>query len=84
MLTGQYAPPGIRDAFLGALDEPSSSEAVRLAWGLTTCRNPLPGLACAKLNLPIGSSYGEAAKRVLNEHSLTSRVATPGAPSEDA
>ena len=60
-----YATPATRDQFLRALDGEDRQLPVRLAPGLASCANPLPGLTCELLGLPFGSSYGTAARRVL-------------------
>jgi len=60
-----YAPPAARDRFLRALDGEDRQLPVRLAAGLASCANPLPSLTCELLGLPFGSSYGTAARRVL-------------------
>jgi hypothetical protein len=61
----QYASGAMRDRFLVAIDAGDWQECMRLALGLTTCVNPLPGLACRQLDLPARSTYGSAARRVL-------------------
>jgi hypothetical protein len=60
-----YASPAIRDQFLGALDGDNRALTIQLAVNLTNCINPLPGMTCDQLGLPIGSTYGSAARRVL-------------------
>jgi len=60
-----YASPAIRDEFLNALDVNDRALLTRLALDMTGCANPLPGMACHQLDLPIGSTYGCAARRVL-------------------
>ena len=60
-----YAPAQLRDRFLCALDGDDQSLRMRLAAELTMCMNPLPGLACEQLGLPPGSTYGSAARRIL-------------------
>jgi hypothetical protein len=64
-----YAPADLRDRFLNALDAKDRALSSDLASRLTSCRNPLPGMTCEELGLPIGSTYGCAARHVL---------ATPG------
>ena len=61
----QYALAATRDRFLHALDGEDRQLPVRLAAGLSSCANPLPSLTCQLLGLPRGSSYGTAARRVL-------------------
>jgi hypothetical protein len=62
----QYASAPLRDQFLRALDQGDTGPVVRaLAADLTACANPLPGLTCEKLGLPHGSTYGAAARTVL-------------------
>jgi len=62
----QYAPAALRDQFLIALDGGDWQVSMRLALGFTTCANPLPGMTCRQLDLPGGSTYGSAARRVLD------------------
>jgi hypothetical protein len=64
-MTFPYASPAMRDAFLTALDADDSALAARLALNLTECTNPLPGMTCNHLALPLGSTYGSAARCVL-------------------
>jgi hypothetical protein len=59
------APPEMRDEFLRAIDHHDRAATVELATHLTTCSNRLPGITCAALGLPFGSSYSDAAERVL-------------------
>ena len=61
-----YATPKLRDRFLGALDADNRLLSVELARNLTSCANPLPGLTCGELGLPIGSTYASAASRILS------------------
>jgi hypothetical protein len=60
-----YAPTELRDRFLNALDDNDRALCTQLAADLKTCMNPLPGVACEQLGLPIGSTYGSAARQVL-------------------
>jgi len=64
-MTAPYASPAMRDAFLIALDADDRAGATRLALNLTGCTNPLPGITCTELALPLGSTYGSAALCVL-------------------
>jgi len=64
-MTTPYASPAIRDRFLGALDAGDRALSTELAANLISCTNPLPGMACHQLGLPAGSTYGNAARRVL-------------------
>ena len=64
-----YAPAAVRDKFLDALDANDASASTRLARNLTGCMNPLPGVTCSALGLPPGSTYGSAARRLLELHS---------------
>jgi hypothetical protein len=64
-MTFPYASPAMRDAFLIALDADDRALATQLALNLTGCINPLPGITCSELALPIGSTYGSAALRVV-------------------
>ena len=69
-MTAPYASPAIRDAFLNALDVEDRALSTELARELTGCTNPLPGMTCNKLDLPMGSTYGCAARRVLLLYSV--------------
>jgi len=60
-----YAPSELRDRFLNAVDAQDDALCDRLALDLRTCMNPLPGLTCQQLGLPIGSTYGLAARHIL-------------------
>lgn len=60
-----YASPAARDAFLTALDGHDRELVATLARNLTGCNNPLPGITCAELGLPGGSTYACAARHVL-------------------
>jgi len=64
-MTPPYASPAMRDRFLGALDADDHALSAELARSLTGCSNPLPGMTCEALGLPVGSTYGCAAQRVL-------------------
>lgn len=64
-MTAPYALPAIRDQFLIALDVNDRALSTRLALNLTGCSNPLPRVTCDQLGLPVGSTYGSAARRVL-------------------
>jgi len=76
----QYASADARDKFLVAIDSGDWQACMRLALGLTTCGNPLPGMACQQLDLPARSTYGSAARRVLAlcQDSMTARAIAPG------
>ena len=58
----------------------SNASAIRLASYLDTSRNPLPGMTCQQLGLPLGSSYAAAAKWVLDQHAAGKLAAEPEAP----
>ena len=64
-----YAPAEMRDQFLNALDAQDRPLSARLALNLTGCMNPLPMTTCSELGLPPGSTYGFAARRVLELYS---------------
>jgi hypothetical protein len=70
-MTAPYASAAIRDRFLGALDADDRTLSTELAHGLTCCNNPLPGMTCDQLGLPKGSTYGMAARHVLQLYSVT-------------
>ena len=61
-----YASPSARDAFLNALDADNREQLVRLSRDLTSCNNPLPGIARDDLGLPVGATYGVAARHILS------------------
>ena len=61
-----YANPDARDAFLCALDSDDRRLAVYLARDLIACGNALPGLTCSALGLPLGATYGAAARHILS------------------
>jgi len=63
-----YAPSAERDRFLRALDADDPAVAAALAVQLTGCSNPLPSSTCISLGLPLGSSYGKAARHVIREN----------------
>lgn len=62
---GSYASPAVRDGFLSALDRRDGVTLGRLARDMTGCGNPLPSAICALLGIPIGSTYGFAARRIV-------------------
>jgi hypothetical protein len=61
----QYAPAKTRDQFLAALETDDRERLIELAIGLTQCGNPLPGMTCGELDVPLGSTYGDAARRIM-------------------
>ena len=63
-----YASADLRDRFLNALDAEDRTLSQRLAADLSNCMNPLPGMACTQLGLPIGSTYGSG-QRAWYSHS---------------
>jgi len=65
------ASPTLRDQFLAALDGGDRALCTELALNLEACSNPLPGMTCHELGLPIGSTYGCAARSVLTRDSQT-------------
>jgi hypothetical protein len=69
-MTAPYASPAIRDEFLAALDAHDRQLSTQLAANLTGCTNPLPSMTCDMLGLPVGSTYGSAASRVLLLYSV--------------
>jgi hypothetical protein len=64
----QYAVSSVRDQFLVALDGDDIGLSTRLAQGLIRCGNPLPSSTCRELGLPVGSSYGRAAREVIRQN----------------
>jgi hypothetical protein len=71
-MTAPYASAAIRDQFLTALDAGDRALSAQLALNLTSCSNPLPGMTCEELGLPLGSTYGSAARHVLKLYSALS------------
>lgn len=67
-MNAPYASPGMRDRFLDALDAGDRTLSIELARNLASCVNPLPGITCGELGLPIGSTYGSAASYVLSTY----------------
>jgi hypothetical protein len=74
-----YAPSELRDRFLNAVDAQDDALCDRLALDLKTCMNPLPGLTCQQLGLPIGSTYGLAARHILEASKEQQSRYTPAA-----
>ncbi len=69
-MSGSYALPALRDRFLLSLEAPANRLlSVQLALSLLGCRNPLPGMTCEALGLVGQSTYGCAARRVLELYS---------------
>ena len=64
-----YASPAMRDRFLHALDAEDRILSAEIARELLGCANPLPGMTCDQLGLPMGSTYACAARRVLSLYS---------------
>jgi hypothetical protein len=85
-MIASYASPKLRDQFLAALDADDRALFTQLAIGLTRCMNPLPGMTCDQLGLPIGSTYGSAARHVLLQEKVPCRVTASATASnaEDA
>jgi hypothetical protein len=69
-MTALYAPAAVRDQFLASLDAGYWDTSRDVATNLTACGNPLPGVTCNQLGLPMGSTYGAAAKCVLTMDAL--------------
>jgi hypothetical protein len=60
-----YAPSELRDRFLNAIDAGDRALCEELALDLKECMNPLPGMTREQLRLPVGSTYGSAARHFL-------------------
>ena len=71
-IDGTYASPAVRDGFLAALERHDDVTLTRLALNMTGCANPLPSSTCAELGIPIGSTYGFAARRIVAGSSAAS------------
>ncbi len=80
-MIASYASPKLRDQFLAALDADDRALVTQLAVNLTGCMNPLPGMTCDQLGLPIGSTYGSAARHLLSHDTVPCRVAAPATAS---
>ena len=64
-MTTCYAPANVRDRFLLAIDSKDYVLSSELAGNLIECGNPLPGVTCLELGLPVGSTYACAARKLL-------------------
>ena len=62
-----YAPPTVRDDFLAAIARGDAAMLTQLATNLTGCGNPLPSTTCHELGVPVGSTYGAAARRIVDQ-----------------
>jgi hypothetical protein len=60
-----HAPSDLRDRFLNAIDAGDRALCEELALDLRECVNPLPGMTREQLRLPVGSTYGSAARHFL-------------------
>ena len=74
----EYAVASERDRFLASLDHGDLPASARLAINLTGCGNPLPSSTCRELGLPVGSSYGSAARHVILSDGLRRAKALHG------
>ena len=83
-MIASYASPKLRDQFLAALDADDRALFTRLAVGLTECMNPLPGMTCDQLGLPLGSTYGSAARRMLLQEKVPGQVSASATASNAA
>jgi len=62
----QPAAGALRDQFLASLDDIDNGRTVELAGFPRQCANPLPSVTCVRLGLPAGSTYGHAARHLLD------------------
>jgi hypothetical protein len=63
--SGRSVPASVRNAFLDVInDETQGAEACGLAAQLTDCTDVLPYEYCEILELPAGSTFGQAARKV--------------------
>ena len=76
-IESEYAPPSERDRFLRALDGEDRALTAQLAVQLTGCSNPLPSSTCVALGLPVGSSYGMAARKLIGENDGAKTMGAP-------
>ena len=72
------APADLRDRFLNAIDAGDRALCEELALDLRECMNPLPGMIRDQLRLPVGSTYGSAARHFLE--SSRDAATSQGAP----
>jgi hypothetical protein len=64
-----YAAPDLRDRFLRSLAAPiDNALVIRLARDLIDSANPLPRMTCEELGIPCDSTYGAAARHVLERY----------------
>jgi hypothetical protein len=62
---GEAVPASVRNAFLDLInDETEGDEACGLAAQLTGCSDELPYEYCEILELPAGSTFGQAARKL--------------------
>jgi len=76
-----YARPELRDAFLKAVDTDDRKELMRLASDLSKCSIRLPGITREQLGLPVGATYGAAARHIL---SVSAQLASQTEPTTDS
>ena len=60
----RHAPGHVRDYFLKTVENGKPSRA--LAGDLWNCTDILPGWACDQLDIPTGSTYAQAARKIVN------------------
>jgi hypothetical protein len=84
-IDGTHASPAYRDGFLSALDRNDGVTLARLAQEMTSCGNPLPSVICVQLGIPVGSTYGFAARRIVAQGAegwiAPRQVVAPATPS---
>lgn len=69
-----HAPGAVRDAFLDGVDHMfetglTTRKLILLCRQLRECTDVLPGVTCEMLEIPAGSTYGQAADALLNRTS---------------
>ena len=64
--TRQRAPPVLCDRFLSALNDRDQSTLRATVRDLLGCVNILPAATCSVLGMARGSTYGEAARVIIN------------------
>ena len=63
--SGRSAPAHLRNAFIDVIEDDTRGDAAcQLAEQLLECTDPLPVEYCEMLDLPAGSTFGQAARKV--------------------
>ncbi|MDM7856627.1 hypothetical protein [Cellulomonas alba] len=62
-----HVPGHIRDAFTEAIEDADPDALWRAAGRVWSCTDILPSSCCTLLDIPLGSTYAQAARRVRND-----------------